>query len=103
MTGTFDDSSITNVTAEDRLRVFPALPPGNKYELVLFEGYHHAFTDRELSPLQDPRNPVHHDIIESLTTAFLDAYLKDDLSARAWLDGDGARTILLEGDSWQLK
>lgn len=103
MTGTFDDSSVTNVTAADRLRVFPALPPGSKYELVLFEGYHHAFTDRELSPLQEPRNPAHHGIIEALTTAFLDAYLRDDLSARAWLDGDDARSILLPGDTWQLK
>jgi len=103
MTGTNDDSKVTNIDPEDRLLVFPGLPSGSKYELVLLDGYHHAFTDRDLSPSQEPRNPAHHGIIEALSTAFLDAYLQDDQSARAWLDGPDARSVLLEGDSWQLK
>ena len=37
------------------------------------------------------------------TTAFWDAYLKNDADARAWLDGDGAKSVLEEKDRWQRK
>ena len=103
MTGTLDDSGITDVTPEQRTEVYPALPPGGKYELVLFEGEHHAFTDRDLSPSQAARNPAHHPQIQALTTAFWEAWLRDDISARDWLDGTGAESVLQPGDSWQFK
>ena len=35
------------------------------------------------------RNPNHHRSILALTTAFWDAYLRDDARGKAWLDGDG--------------
>lgn len=103
MTGTLDESIVNDTTVADRLAVFPALPPGNKYELVLFEGEHHAFTDRPVSALQKPRNPAHHPAIKAISTAFWDSYLRDDASARAWLESDAARSVLAPADSWQFK
>jgi hypothetical protein len=36
---------------------------------------------------------------QALTTAFWDAYLRDDQNARKWLDGDGPRKVLEKGGS----
>ncbi|TVS18352.1 MAG: hypothetical protein EA424_11055 [Planctomycetaceae bacterium] len=48
MTGTHDTSPIGGQTVKSRLAVFPALPPGDKYELVLDSAEHSAFTHRRL-------------------------------------------------------
>ena len=77
-----------------RLGVFPVLPPGNKYELVLEGAEHSAFGDRPLPGDKEPRNPNHHRAILALSTAFWDAYLRGDAAAKAWLDGAGPRTVL---------
>ena len=105
MTGTDDNAVIPGVGSdvEGRLAVFPALPAGRKYELVLFEGEHHAFTDHELSGFQNPRNPAHHPIIKALSTAFWDSWLSSDASAKTWLEGTAAEAILEPGDTWQFK
>ncbi len=102
MTGTEDTSPVGDTTVEDRLAVFPALPAGDKYELVLFEGEHNAFTDGANGANGD-RNPAHHPTIEALSTAFWDAYLLGDVAALQWLTGDGALGVLSEGDTWQFK
>jgi predicted dienelactone hydrolase len=103
MTGTNDVSVIGDQTVESRLAVFPALPPGNKYELVLNKAQHSAFTDRPLPGDKEERNPKHHASILALSTAFWDAYLKGDKDAKAWLDGDGPKAILEKEDRWQKK
>jgi predicted dienelactone hydrolase len=103
MTGTKDTALIGNQDVESRLAVFPALPPGGKYELVLENAEHSAFTDRPLPGDREKRNPNHHPVILALSTAFWDAYLRDDAAAKSWLDGDGPRTLLEKGDKWQKK
>lgn len=103
MTGTKDTALIGNADMKSRLAVFPALPPDGKYELVLFDAEHSAFTDRALSGDTEPRNPNHHRVILALSTAFWDAFLRDTESARQWLDGDGPRSVLDEKDKWQKK
>jgi predicted dienelactone hydrolase len=103
MTGTRDDSPIGLQTASSRLGVFPALPAGNKYELVLDNAEHSAFSDRALPGDEAPRNPNHHRAVQELSTAFFDAYLRGDAKARAWLDGDGPRSVLEKHDRWQRK
>lgn len=103
MTGTEDDAPIGNIDVESRLAVFPALPPGGKYEVVLFGAEHSAFGDRALPGESESRNPNHHRVILALSTAFWDAYLKEDVIARAWLDGDGPSTVLEAEDRWQKK
>lgn len=103
MTGTHDQAYIGRGAPEDRRRVYPALPPGSKYELVLDGGQHSAFTEHALPGERGRRNPNHHRVILALSTAFWDAYLRADAGARAWLDGAGPRTVLEAGDLWQRK
>ncbi len=103
MTGTNDTAPIGNADMKSRLAVFPALPPGGKYELVLFGAEHSAFTDQALPGDTELRNPNHHRAILALSTAFWDAFLLDSESARQWLDGDGPRSVLDEQDKWRKK
>ena len=103
MTGTKDTAAIGHTDMKSRLAVFPALPPGRKYELVLHGAEHSAFTDRGLPGDTDPRNPNHHRVILALSTAFWDSYLLNNAAARAWLDGDGPKSVLAKDDAWQTK
>ena len=103
MTGTKDVAIIGDADLKSRLAVFPALPPGGKYELVLYRAEHSAFSDRALPGDSEPRNPNHHRAVLALSTAFWDAYLRDDAAAKAWLDGDGPRSVLEKDDRWQMK
>ncbi len=101
MTGTNDVASIGGQNLASRLAVFPALPPGGKYELVLNGADHMAFTD---SPIpRSTSNSNHHKAIEALSTAFWDSYLKVNEAAKAWLDRDGAGTVLTAADLFQKK
>jgi predicted dienelactone hydrolase len=103
MTGTRDGAPIGNQTPETRLQVFPHLPAGDKYELVLDGAEHSAFGDRALRGEEGPRNPNHHRAVLALSTAFWDAYLKQDAVARAWLQGSAPRGVLEARDRWQAK
>ncbi|MGJ8653556.1 MAG: alpha/beta hydrolase family protein [Opitutaceae bacterium] len=102
MTGTEDVSMIGGADVESRLAVYKALPDGDKYELFLHGATHMAFSERELRSQEGSRNPNHHNAILKISTAFWDAYLKEDTSAEAWLRGD-AKSVLEEQDRWQWK
>jgi len=104
MTGTKDASPIGSQTPESRQSVFPALPAsGRMYQLVLNNAEHSAFTDRALPGDRQPRNPNHHRAILAVSTAFWDAYLRDDPAARTWLAGPGPRRVLEKADRWEKK
>jgi hypothetical protein len=70
---------------------------------VLEGAQHSAFGDRVLMGERLERNPNHHKVILALSTAFWDSYLQDDAAARAWLDGDGPRSVMEVKDRWQKK
>jgi predicted dienelactone hydrolase len=102
MTGTADTAPIGGQDVASRLAVYPALPPTiDRYELVLDGAEHSAFTERALPGDARERNPNHHRAMLALSTAFWDAHLRGDQAARAWLDGDGARSVLEPDDRWQ--
>lgn len=104
MTGTKDVSPIRHLNdLQTRLSVYPNLPAGGKYEVVFENAEHSAFTDRRLPGDKEKRNPNHHRAMLALTTAFWDAYLRDDAAAKKWLDGDAARAVLEKDDRWQKK
>lgn len=103
MTGTLDSSPIGDIDVASRLAVFPALPPGDKYELVLWKAEHSAFGDRALPLDREGRNPNHHRAICALSVAFWDFYLRGDQNAKAWLQGEGALSVLEKNDRWQHK
>lgn len=107
MTGTNDTAPIGDQTVESRLAVFPALPPGDKYELVLEGAEHSAFGEGRLPGDRERRHPNHHRAILATSTAFWDAYLRGDERAKAWLESDdastGVRSVLGPADRWQRK
>mgnify|MGYP000911766193 CR=1 FL=1 len=107
MTGTKDVARIGSMTIggdlDSRLAVYPALPPGDKYEVVLKDAEHGAFGERALPGEGAQRNPNHHRAILALSTAFWDAFLKGDAEAKAWLNGETARSVLEKDDNWQRK
>lgn len=103
MTGTLDKSPIGQADVAERIAVYAALPPGNKYQLVLDGAEHSAFTDRALPGDKAPRNPNHHRAILAISTAFWDAYLRDDAEAKRWLSSEKVRQVLQSADRWNHK
>jgi predicted dienelactone hydrolase len=102
MTGTKDTSPIGGQTVESRLEVYPNLPKTiDKYELVLDNAEHSSFSGRALPGDKQTRNPNHHKAILALSTAFWDAYLKDDQEAKNWLTSSKAKSVLEDKDRWQ--
>lgn len=96
MTGTNDTAPIGNTTPEDRLKVFPALPPGGKYQLVFDGGDHKLFSGRSGTP-QQQRATI------GISTAFWDCWLRGNKDACGWLDDIPAHGVLAAGDRWQQK
>ena len=92
-----------NTKVKDRLAIYQALPPNDKYELFLFGAEHAAFSDSKHSVFKPKRNPNHHQAIKAISTAFWDAYLKDDAAAKKWLTSDAVRSVLESKDRWQYK
>jgi len=103
LTGTHDTSPIGEADMKARLAVYPALPTGDKFELVLDKAEHSAFTEVPLPGEKEKRNPNHHKAILAVTTAFWDAYLRDDAAAKSWIAGDKVRGVLEKADRWQTK
>lgn len=103
MTGTNDVSPIGGQDVASRLAVFKNLPQEDKYELVLDKAEHSAFTEGRLAGDKRRPNPNHHRAILAISTAFWDAYLRNDAEAKAWLIGAGPRSILETDDRWQQK
>ncbi|MEM9367952.1 MAG: dienelactone hydrolase [Planctomycetota bacterium] len=108
MTGTRDHSPIGNSSVKDRLTVYPALPETiSKYEVVLHDAEHSAFSQGTEALAQGDRNkrqnrnPNHHRVILGLSTAFWDAHLLDDAEAASWLQGTGAVGLMEPLDRWQ--
>ena len=102
MTGTKDAGYIGGATPETRQQVYPALPTGSKYELILKDAEHMAFSDRTLDGKKH-RNANHHRAIKALSSAFWEAYLVDSKPARVWLDGKKPAKMLESGDVWHHK
>ncbi len=102
MTGTRDTVPIGGQTVESRLAVYPNLPDSiAKFELVLYEAEHSAFSERSLPNERGRRNPNHHRAILAISSAFLDAFLKEDDAAKNWLVTDQVKSVLEADDRWQ--
>jgi predicted dienelactone hydrolase len=103
LTGTADFVAITpSVTPADRQRPFRAMPPGDKYLLVLAGANHMQFNGQ--SRLRDGTRPDPHmrALTISATTAFWRATLLDDADAAHWLtDPMGLRRQLAAGDTFE--
>ncbi len=88
-TGTRDhaDRGGEGATWEWRLGAFRLTPPGNKFGLVVDEADHFLGGLICTNRAAGPPDPEAFSIVKSVTTAFLDDYLQQDATARAYLHG----------------
>lgn len=96
MTGTLDVSPLGETTAADRRIPFDHMNDHAAYLLTLTDGDHMVFSGRARGQVK-PTDARHQEIIRISSTAFWDAYLKDDAQAKAWLK-DGAFKTSLASD-----
>jgi dienelactone hydrolase len=117
ITGTIDGDMIGNGANPDkRAALFDAQPPGDKYRVVFENGDHMVFNGGAMretegfSQMIDDRkkrtDPATAKSIQEktqlLTLKYLDAYLKNDASAKQWLVNDATR-VLGESAVWAVK
>ena len=96
MTGTRDRSRLYRTSVSDHLKPFELIEGVPQYLIVLEDLGHSSFSDDERHP--SVNRELHRELIEEITTAFLDAYLLDNANAKQWLaeelpkhlDGAGA-------------
>lgn len=89
LTGTKDDSPITETTAADRRVPFDHMPGPDNY-LVTFEGADHmVFGGRDRRGPGGTNDERIHALILQSTAAFWDAHLKGNADARRWLSEGG--------------
>jgi hypothetical protein len=95
MTGTEDNSPIGDTSAEQRRVPYDNTRAKDQY-LITFEGGDHMiFSGRRLNATREKQDDHFHSLINAAATAFFDAYLKDDASAREWLKSDTGLKQLL--------
>ena len=103
MTGTLDDSQITDTTPEDRRKAYEHTPGpaqgGKDQYLINFEGGDHSIFSGARWPgagKGDPKkDKTFYLLIQRSTLAFWDAYLRDNKEALAWLQGDAGMKKML--------
>jgi len=103
MTGTLDSSIIRETKPEERRVAFDHTDGADQY-LVTFEGGDHmVFSGRRWRPAPNEKDARFHDLIRQATTAFWDAYLKGDASARRWLAEGGFKAVLGRDGVFEMK
>jgi pimeloyl-ACP methyl ester carboxylesterase len=99
MTGTEDSSPISGAGYESRLPVYEAARGPDQHLLVLDGGDHMVFAGSrgKLGPNEKIRR--HREMIQIISLAFWDAYLRADKNAGEWLTGEGLETYMgMDGD-----
>jgi len=96
LTGTQDKGAVFNMTAADRRIPFDNVSRAPAF-LVVFNGADHMTFARHLRPGAAASDEKFHTLIAKTSVAFLDAYLRNDATAKQWLIGNGV--IQLLGDS----
>jgi predicted dienelactone hydrolase len=104
VTGTRDGDVIGDGTRPaDRTKPFEHMTGPGKYLVVFKDGDHMVFGGHDLRRKASPRDQEIQAGVKAVTLAFWDAWLKDDVEARRWLAGDGARSIFATGDRYAVK
>ena len=92
MTGTLDDSPIGGTKAAERRVPFDHSKGADAYLLTFNGGDHMVFSGRLRGPGREMDEKFQPLILMS-STAFWDAYLKDNALAKAWLAGDFGKVL----------
>ncbi|TWT45716.1 Alpha/beta hydrolase family protein [Phycisphaerae bacterium RAS1] len=90
--GSNDHSPVSDETPAGRRHPFEYAPPGDKYLVYIDGATHGAYQGRETARILREGTPDNIDYITDVvafgTLSFLDAYLKNDPAARAYLASD---------------
>lgn len=96
---------------EKRTAVFENQPAGDKYLLVLEGADHMVFNGneqqslraaRQAEPMSAAERKKIEDAVVQTSKKFLDAYLKDDAAAKAWLQREAGNALVGMGE-WRTK
>lgn len=94
LTGTRDDSAIGRTTPDLRRVPFDSIDKAPQYLIIFEDADHMVFSGRSSTLRNRPRDDDWHAAIAEATTRFLDAHLRNDAAARAWLDEGGLRDAI---------
>lgn len=98
LTGTRDDSPIGQTTPAARRVPFDRITHAPQLLLTLQDGDHMIFSGRSVMGRDATRDRRQHELILASTTAFWDAWLKSDATAKAWLlDGAFEQSLGKDG------
>jgi predicted dienelactone hydrolase len=104
-TGSLDGDVVGNgATPETRRAVYDALPPQRRALLWLDGADHFAFSGGESVPGRAAARRSDAEVqgvVRAVGVAFWHATLQGDVTARAWLDGEGPRALLGPADAWR--
>jgi predicted dienelactone hydrolase len=94
MTGTLDDSPIGETKAAERRLPFDHIRGADQYLITFAGGDHMIFSGRGRLPGNREKDEVFHRLILRASTAFWDAYLRDDAKAKEFLQRGGLEKTL---------
>ena len=99
MTGTRDDSPIGETKAAERRIPFDKMTAAETCLVIFKDGDHMIFSGRPgLDDGRKKQDAIFQEIICAGSTAYLDAWLRDDAAAHAWLmDGGFAQRLGAQG------
>lgn len=103
MTGTLDDSPIGGTKVADRRKPFDHLPAGTTGYLLIFNGGDHMVFSGRARAVEKATDAAFQQFIRTSSTAFWDAYLKDDPAAKAWLRDGGFSKALGEHGTFEMR
>ena len=86
MTGTKDSSPIGDTAAEERRLPFDHCKNSDQFLITFKDGDHMIFSGR--TTRKNPSDIKFQQLIQQTSTAFWDAYLRDDPKAKAWLTNE---------------
>lgn len=107
MTGTRDDGGrITNVTPQQRLLPFEHTKSVDCFQLVFTDGDHGVFAGVRrpgtlLRRQEGPDPEAVRAVVRTVSTAFWDAYLRQDEEAKRWLASDACRHWIDAMGDWK--
>jgi predicted dienelactone hydrolase len=93
LTGTEDYSPIGETRPEERRVPFDHIRGADQF-LVIFQGANHMTFSGNSRPAARGQEEIFKKLICESSTAFWDAYLKNDAAAKNWLTGEGFKGAL---------
>ncbi len=103
MTGTDDSSPINDMPYGDRLKIYDSTQLASKALLVKQGGDHMVYNGTRGALASNPLRDRHEELINVISLAWWDAWLKNDAAAMDWLRSDECSDYLGEENSWKIE